>query len=40
MNRESDEYRTVTGEATGIYKEKGSRFLAFAYNVTTPEEAK
>lgn len=36
----SDEYRTVKGEATGIYKEKGSRFLAFAYNVTTAEEAK
>lgn len=36
----SDEYRTVKGEATGIYKEKGSRFLAYAYNVTTADEAK
>ncbi len=37
---QTDEYQTVASEATGIYKEKGSRFLAFAYNVTTAEEAK
>lgn len=36
----ADEYRTVAQEAAGIYKEKGSRFLAFAYNVTTADEAK
>lgn len=36
----TDEYRTVAGEATGIYKEKGSRFLAFAYNVDSAEAAK
>ncbi len=36
----TDEYRTVAQESTGIYKEKGSRFLAFAYNVTTADEAK
>lgn len=36
----TDEYRTVAGESTGIYKEKGSRFLAFAYNVDTVEAAK
>ncbi len=36
----TDEYKTVAQEATGIYKEKGSRFLAFAYNVTTVDEAK
>lgn len=36
----TDEYRTVAAEATGIYKEKGSRFLAFAYNVETADEAK
>lgn len=36
----SDEYRTVRGEATGLYKDKGSRFLAFAYNVESVEEAK
>lgn len=37
---QTDEYRTVAYEATGIYKEKGSRFLAFAYNVTSADEAK
>ncbi len=37
---QTDEYHTVAREATGIYKEKGSRFLAFAYNVTTADEAK
>ncbi|MEE1348167.1 MAG: YigZ family protein [Bacteroidales bacterium] len=37
---QTDEYRTVAHEATGIYKEKGSRFLAFAYNVTSADEAK
>lgn len=37
---QTDEYQTVAREATGIYKEKGSRFLAFAYNVTTADEAK
>ncbi len=36
----TDEYKTVDKESTGIYKEKGSRFLAFAYNVTTADEAK
>lgn len=36
----TDEYKTVAGEATGIYKEKGSRFLAFAYNVDSAEAAK
>lgn len=36
----SDEYKTVVSEATGLYKEKGSRFLAFAYNVESAEEAK
>lgn len=40
MPMAADEYRTVAQEATGIYKEKGSRFLAFAYNVTTADEAK
>lgn len=36
----TDEYRTVACESTGIYKEKGSRFLAFAYNVESADEAK
>lgn len=40
MTPKSDEYRTVAAEARGLYKEKGSRFLAFAYNVETADEAK
>ncbi len=35
-----DQYRTIAAEATGLYKEKGSKFLAFAYPVTTEEEIK
>jgi len=31
-------FRTIEGPATGQYKEKGSRFLAFAYPVETEEE--
>ncbi|MEM0998596.1 MAG: YigZ family protein [Bacteroidota bacterium] len=31
----SDEYLTLTGPSEGIYKEKGSRFYAFAAPVTT-----
>lgn len=33
-------YLTVSGSSTGIYKEKGSRFLAFAFHTPTVEEAK
>ncbi len=35
-----DQYRTIVAEATGLYKEKGSKFLAFAYPVTNEEEIK
>jgi uncharacterized YigZ family protein len=35
-----DTYKTITGPASGIYKEKGSKFLAFAEPATTEEEAK
>ena len=28
-----DTYRTITGSSEGLYKEKGSKFLAFAYHV-------
>lgn len=35
-----DEYKTLAAEARGLYKEKGSRFLAFAYNVEDSEQAK
>ncbi|MDD3742032.1 MAG: YigZ family protein [Lentimicrobiaceae bacterium] len=35
-----DTYRTISKESTGIYKEKGSKFLAFALPVNTEEEIK
>ena len=31
-------YRTIAGPSTGLYREKGSRFLAFAYPVTSESE--
>ena len=33
-------YRTIKGPAEGIYKEKGSKFLSFAYPVKSEEEVK
>ncbi len=35
-----DLFRTIGESAEGIYKEKGSKFLAFAYPVTSEEEIK
>ena len=35
-----DEYYTIEEPAEGIYKEKGSRFLAFAYPVFSQDEIK
>lgn len=35
-----DSYRTIITPSKGLYKEKGSRFLAFAEPVTTPEQVK
>lgn len=35
-----DHYRTIESTSTGTYKEKGSKFLAFAYPVSTEEEIK
>lgn len=35
-----DTYRTLKAPSEGIYKEKGSKFLAFAYPVNTEEEIK
>jgi len=35
-----DEYYTLKGESTGLFKDKGSRFLAFAWPVRTEEEIK
>ena len=34
------EFLTILNESQGIYKEKGSKFLAFAYPVRTEEEVK
>ena len=35
-----DTYRTLAAPAEGLYKEKGSKFLAFAYPVRTIDEVK
>jgi uncharacterized YigZ family protein len=35
---ESDNYKTISSSSKGIYKEKGSRFLAFAFHVVSQEE--
>jgi uncharacterized YigZ family protein len=37
---ESDSYLTIKSFSQGIYKEKGSRFMAFAYPVSEQEEIK
>ncbi|MBI9067768.1 MAG: YigZ family protein [Salinivirgaceae bacterium] len=35
-----DKYKTIERESKGGYKDKGSKFFAFAYPVTTEEEVK
>ena len=35
-----DTYNTIAAPAEGLYKEKGSKFLAFAYPVSTTDEVK
>lgn len=35
-----DTYKTIAAPAEGLYKEKGSKFLAFAYPVRTIDEVK
>ncbi len=35
-----DTYKTISSPAQGVYKEKGSRFLAFAYPVASADEVK
>jgi uncharacterized YigZ family protein len=37
---DSDTYKTITSSAEGVYKEKGSRFIAAAIPVSDPEEIK
>ena len=36
----NDTYRTIAGPSEGLYKEKGSKFLAFAFPVRTTDEVK
>lgn len=36
----SDTYRTITSEAYGLFKDRGSRFIGIAVPVRTPEEIK
>lgn len=40
MSVEPDSYLTIAGPREGFYKEKGSKFLAFAYPVHKEEEVK
>ncbi len=40
MELEQDEYRTLSGESSGLYKEKGSKFIAIALHVETQEDIK
>lgn len=35
-----DKFRTIVAESEGLYKEKGSKFLAFAYPVETENQVK
>ncbi|MDR3350488.1 MAG: YigZ family protein [Prevotellaceae bacterium] len=34
------DYKTIAASATGVFKDKGSKFLSFAFPVATEEEAK
>jgi len=36
----NDKYKTINAPSTGIYKEKGSKFLAFVYFVETEDDVK
>ncbi len=40
MNSTSDTYKSISAPSRGIYKELGSKFLAFAWPVETEEEIK
>ena len=35
-----DTYKTIAAPAEGLYKEQGSKFLAFAYSVSSVDEVK
>ncbi len=40
MQELTDTYMTIEGKAQGLFKEKGSRFIALAYPVSSEEEVK
>jgi uncharacterized YigZ family protein len=40
MNLFSDEYKTIKGPATGIFREKGSKFIAYAFETETENQFK
>ena len=40
MGMFDDTYRTIAAPSEGLYKEKGSKFLAFAYPVRTTDDVK
>jgi uncharacterized YigZ family protein len=40
MEKASDTYYTISGKSQGIYKEKGSKFIALAYYVISEEQVK
>ena len=40
MDMETDEFLTIASSSEGIYKEKGSKFLAFAFPVESEDQAR
>jgi len=40
MENIKDKYKTIAKKSTGLYKEKGSKFLSFAFPVSNEEEIK
>ncbi|MCQ2233240.1 MAG: YigZ family protein [Paludibacteraceae bacterium] len=40
MEQQADTYKTIAEAGEGLYKEKGSRFIAFAFPVCTTDEVK
>ncbi|WP_262493512.1 YigZ family protein [Marinifilum fragile] len=36
----NDTYKTISQQSEGLYKEKGSKFITYAYPVSTEEEIK
>ena len=40
MTTDSDTFRTLAAPSEGLYKEKGSRFMAYAYPVVSVEDVK